>query len=159
MPLMAARYTIELHPRLFQIPRQVWNQYTEDALDSTLVGLLMTPIPMRIELITPSVEKRENAREYTMTQLIKFGNVVMLWTNFEYPLWGTSFRRMANTSGSGITIRFRTAKVSVFLMTLHMSTVSRKNCLKYFNPTKFSADREEPGVYWKKEMLQPNSGT
>ena len=51
-----------------------------------MVGLLMMPIPIRIELITPSVEKRENASEYTMTQLIKFGKVVMLCTNLENPL-------------------------------------------------------------------------
>ncbi len=66
---------------------------------------------------------------------------------------------MANIMGSGIVTSPSTAKIRVFLITLHMSTVSMKNCLKYFSPTKFSADSDEPGVYWKKAMLHPNSGT
>lgn len=81
------------------------------------------------EVTTPSVANREKAREKMITQLIKLGRVVKVWTTLRTGLHLISLSRIAKSMGSGVRTMPIKAKINVFfkvLTTLASRKISRK---------------------------------
>ena len=72
----------------------------------------------RSAVIIPSVENSANAREKMMTQLIKFGRVVKVCTNFLTGPFLISLSRIAKIIGRGVRQMLITANITVFFNVL-----------------------------------------
>ena len=82
MPLMAARYMMAAQPAFFQVSHShILNQICSEDFRKAM-GLSISPSSTSTEFTAPEVENRLKARAYTSTQLMKFGRVVTVCTNF-----------------------------------------------------------------------------
>ena len=82
MPLMAARYMMAAQPAFFQVSHShILNQICSEDFRKAM-GLSTNPSSISTEFTAPEVENRLKAKAYTSTQLMKFGRVVTVCTNF-----------------------------------------------------------------------------
>ena len=87
-------------------------------------------------LTNPFTEKKAKAMPYTVIQLMKFGSVVVVCTNFLKCFPFISLNRIANTTGRGVAKRPRPLITRVLRRTRITSERSLYSFLKLSSPTK-----------------------
>ncbi len=118
------------------MPRNHCRNHTLSTSPRMPVGDGSMPNCRRTMLTKPFTEKKAKAIPYTVIQLMKFGSVVVVWTNFLkcFPL--ISLNRMANTTGRGVDKSPRPLITKVLRITRSTSERSLYSFLKLSRPTK-----------------------